>query len=74
MLSHCYAPASFCMSTIVNIHKDSGIMGNANVMLDASKVFDCVNVLTLFTMLLKRSSCGFKCIHIASRRERESTI
>ena len=28
MLSHCYAPVSFCMSTMIPIPKGSGSMGN----------------------------------------------
>ena len=34
MLSHCYAPASFCMSTMVHLPKDSGIMGDVKVIIN----------------------------------------
>ena len=57
MLSHCIAPSSFCMSTMIPIPKESGLMGNIKnyrgIALSSllSKLFDTCTISSKFDRL-----------------------
>ena len=57
MLSHCYAPVSFCMSTMIPIPKGSGSMGDIKSCRDIalssllSKLFDTCVISSQFDSL-----------------------